>query len=40
LISSEKIYSTAMLVAAELAVKGSGFEKNPFAEEQVVNVGI
>lgn len=27
-------------VAAELTVKESGFEKNPFAEEQVVNVGI
>lgn len=29
-----------MLVVAELTVKESGFEKNPFAEEQVVNVGI
>ena len=40
LISSAKMYSAAMLVAAELNVKESGFEKKPFAEERVVNVWI
>jgi hypothetical protein len=34
------MYSAAMLVAAELTVKESGFEKKLFAEEQVVNVWI
>jgi hypothetical protein len=39
-ISSAKMYSAAMLVADELTVKESGFEKKPFAEEQIVNVWI
>jgi len=34
------MYSAAMLVAAELTVKESGFEKKPFVEEQIDNVWI